>query len=75
MGWGILPQPVVALVLRLRGRALRAIAARGHELVEFRLVLGMTQAVQKGLEFALFFFEAAQGFSAVFVKGAVAARA
>ena len=31
----------------------------GHELVEFRLVLGMTQAVEKRHEFALLFFEAA----------------
>ena len=50
-------------------------AALGHELVEFGLVLGMTQAVEKLFEFALFFFEAAQGFRAVFVKGAVAAGA
>jgi hypothetical protein len=54
---------------------LRTIAALGHELIEFRLVLGVTQTVEKLLEFALFFFEAAQGFRAVFVKGAVAARA
>jgi hypothetical protein len=34
-------------------------AALGHELVEFGLVLGMPQTVEE-LEFALFFFEAAQ---------------
>ena len=59
----------------LRGGALRAAAALGQELVEFGLVLGVTQAVEKRFELALFFFEAAQGFRAVFIKGAVAARA
>ena len=63
---------LVALILRRRG--LWATAALGHELVEFGLVFGMTQAVEKCFELALFLFEAAQGFRAVFVKGAVAAR-
>ena len=58
----------------LRRRALRRPAALGHELVEFGLVFGMTQAVEKRFELALFFFEAAQGFRAIFVKGAVPAR-
>ena len=58
---------------RLRRRALGPPAALGHELIEFGLVLGMTQAVEKILELALFFFSAAQGFRAVFVKGAIAA--
>src|SRR5438445_13710805 len=49
-------------------------AALGHELVEFGLVLGMPEPVEELLEFALFFLEAAQGFRAVLVKGAVAAR-
>src|SRR5260370_20234019 len=49
-------------------------AALGHELVEFGLVLGMPQTVEELFEFALFFLEAAQGLRAVLVKGAVAAR-
>src|SRR6516225_9950305 len=59
--------------LRLRGPRLRP-AVLGHELVEFGLVLGMPQPVEKRLEFALFFFEPAQCFVAVLVKGAIAAR-
>src|SRR5258708_6353104 len=66
--------PAPASILRLRGRALGTAAALGHELVEFGLVLGMPQTVEELLEFALFFFEAAQGLRAVFVKGTVAAR-
>src|SRR5215813_8230721 len=49
-------------------------ATLGHELVKFRLVLGMAQAIEERHEFALLFFETAQGFGAVFVKGAIAAR-
>src|SRR5205807_8957147 len=51
-----------------------AAAAVGHELVELRLVLGLTQAVQKFEEIALLVFEATQGLAAVFVKGGVTAR-
>src|SRR5271166_1801433 len=47
----------------------------GHELVEFSLVLGMPQAVEERLEFALLFFQPPQGLVAVLVKGTVAARA
>jgi hypothetical protein len=32
----------VALALRLRGGTLRSVAALGHELIEFGLVLGVT---------------------------------
>src|SRR3954452_2573499 len=46
----------------------------GHELVELFLVLGVAQAVEEILELDLLFLEAAQGFDAVFVEGAVAAR-
>jgi len=60
--------------LRLRPHIAGAAAALGHELVEFRFILGVPQPVEKFLEFALLFFEAAQSFGAVFVKRAVAAR-
>jgi len=60
--------------LRLRCRALGPATSLGHELVEFRLVLGVPEAVEKLFEFALFFFEATESFPAVLVKGAVAAR-
>src|SRR5271166_6215592 len=46
----------------------------GHELVEFSLVLGMPQAVEERLEFALLFFEPPQRLVAVLVKRTVAAR-
>src|SRR5712691_5666787 len=49
-------------------------AAFAHELVEFRLVLGVAQLVEELHEFALFFFETAQRLGAVLVKGAIAAR-
>src|SRR6202022_253844 len=64
----------------LRSGALRLIGgprlatALGHELIEFDLVLGVPQAVEKRLELALLFLEAAHGLVAVFVKSAVAAR-
>ena len=45
-----------------------------HELVELFLVLGVAQAIEKILEFGLLLLEALQGFHAVFVEGAVAAR-
>src|SRR5205085_239660 len=61
--------------LRLWRRRVVAAAAVGHELVELRLVLGLTQAVQKFEEIALLVFEATQGLAAVFVKSGVTARA
>lgn len=63
-----------ASVLRLRRRVLRATTALGHELVEFGFVLCVTQAVEKFLEFALFFLEPAQCLGTVLVEGTVAAR-
>jgi hypothetical protein len=53
---------------------LRAAAALRHELVEFGLVLGVAQAVEKFLELALLFFQPAQRLGAVLVKCPVAAR-
>jgi multidrug efflux pump subunit AcrB len=68
----------IASALRLTRRRLgwcrRPVASLVHELVELRLVLGLTQAVQKFQEIALLVFEATQGLAAVFVKGGVAAR-
>src|SRR6266849_7349893 len=49
-------------------------AALGHEFVEFRLVLGVAQAVEERLELALLLLEPPQGLVAIFVKGPVAAR-
>src|SRR5271170_5090040 len=60
--------------LRLWRGAFRTAVAVGHEFVEFGLVLGMAQAVEKLHEFALLFFQPAQGLGAVLVKGAVAGR-
>ncbi len=57
--------------LRLRSQAVGRAAVLGHELVEFRLVLGVTQTVEVRDEFALLFFEAAQGVGAVLVKRVV----
>src|SRR5919198_476787 len=51
----------------------RAATALGHELVEFGLVLGVAQAVEKFLEFALLLFQAPQGLSPILVKGPFAA--
>src|SRR5262249_11234339 len=48
--------------------------ALGHELVEFGLVLGVPQAVEKFLELALLLLKATQGFGTIFVKRPVAAR-
>src|SRR6266478_2453008 len=45
-----------------------------HELVELFLVLGVPQPTEEFLEFVLLFLEPPQGFHAVFVEGAVAAR-
>src|SRR3954453_6332337 len=55
-------------------RRRRALAVLRHELVELFLVLGVTQAIKELLEFGLLLFETPQGFHAVLVKGAVAAR-
>src|SRR4051794_30132916 len=65
----------VALSDGLRLRAVGGTAVLRHELVEFRLVFGVTQAVEECDEFVLLFFETAQGFGAVLVKRIVAARA
>src|SRR2546430_9481620 len=62
------------LGLRLWRRRVVGAAAVGHELVELRLVLGLTQAVQKFEEIALLVLEATQGLAAVFVEGGVTAR-
>src|SRR5947207_15883579 len=61
-------------VLRRRRRIARAIAAVGHELVELGLVLGKTQALQKGVELALLVFQPAQRVFSVFIERTVAAR-
>jgi hypothetical protein len=45
----------------------------GHELIEFRLVLGAPQPFQILGEFALFLFQPAQRVGALFVEGPVAA--
>src|SRR5713226_504062 len=52
----------------------RALAALGHELVELGPVLGKAQALEKRDEVALLLFEPPQGFLAIFVERAVAAR-
>src|SRR5580700_7158916 len=52
----------------------RAVAALGHELIEFGSVLGKAKPLQEFLEFALLVFEPAQRFGAVFIEGAVATR-
>src|SRR5580704_3342654 len=57
--------------LRLRCRG--SVPAIGHELVEFSLVLGHAQPLEKLSEFTLFFLEAPQRLAAIFVKGAIAA--
>ena len=53
----------------------RPVAPVGHELIEFRLVLGLAQALQEVAELALLIFEAPQRLGPVFVEGAVAAGA
>src|SRR5215218_1613309 len=65
----------------LRLALLRLVVRRGwtllvlrHELVELFLVLGVTQAVEEIPELDLLFLETLQGFGAVLVEGAVAAR-
>src|SRR5215217_915368 len=61
-------------LLRLVVRRGRTLLVLRHELVELFLVLGVTQAIEEILELDLLFFETLQGFRAVFVEGAVAAR-
>src|SRR3981081_1689890 len=61
------------LRLTVRGRWRRTLAVLRHELVELFLVLGVTQPIEEILELGLLLLEAAQGFHAVFVEGAVAA--
>src|SRR6266851_1731973 len=63
------------LGLAIRGRRRRRAGPMlRHELVELFLVLGVTQAIEEIPELGLLFLEAPQGFHAVFVEGAVAAR-
>src|SRR5579862_6528747 len=54
-------------------RRVEAAAAVGHELVEFRLVLRVTQALEKFEKLALLVFEPAQRLVAIFVERAVSA--
>jgi hypothetical protein len=51
---------------------LRRLGAFIHELVEFRLVLGVTQTLEEGLEGVLFLFQAAQRVGLVGVERGVA---
>jgi len=60
--------------LRLRSGIAGAAGTVGHELVELSLVLCLAQPVEKRLELALLFFQAAQGLGAVFIKCSIAAR-
>src|SRR5512132_384375 len=64
----------LALALRLVVRRGRTLLVLRHELVELFLVLGVTQAVEEIPELDLLFLETLQGFGAVLVEGAVAAR-
>src|SRR2546430_689647 len=65
---------VEASALRLVVRRHRTLLVLRHEGVELFLVLGVAQAVEEIAEFDLLLFETLQGFDAVFVEGAVAAR-
>src|SRR5258708_5990760 len=63
------------LGLTIRGRRRRRAGPMlRHELVELFLVLGVAQAIEEIPDLGLLFLEAPQGFHAVFVEGAVAAR-
>src|SRR6202163_4308902 len=62
------------LALRLIVRRGRTLLVLRHELVELFLVLGVAQAIEEIPEFGLLFLKPPQGFDAVFVEGAVAAR-
>src|SRR5205085_1599523 len=61
------------LGLTVRGRR-RTLFMLCHELVELFLVLGVTQAIEEIAEFALLFFQPPEGFHAVLIERAVAAR-
>src|SRR5882724_5179823 len=58
---------------RRRLGALGRPPALGHELIEFGLVLGLTQAFQEGEKIALLILETAQGLVTVLVEGVIAA--
>ena len=61
-------------LLRRRGRRhVAETAPLGHELVEFRLVLGVAQPFEEFEELALLVLEPAQCLGAVFVERAIAA--
>src|SRR5215467_13332256 len=64
-----------ALLRPRRWRRRGARAPLRHELIELGLVLGHAQAAEELVEFALLLLEPPQGFRAVLVEGAVAARA
>src|SRR5580704_1231340 len=57
----------------LRSLLRRAVAPFRHELIEFRLVLGLAQACQEVPELALLVLQALERIGAVFVEGTVAA--
>jgi hypothetical protein len=57
----------------LRSLLRRAVAPFRHELIEFRLVLGLAQACKEVPELALLVLQALERIGAVFVEGAVAA--
>src|SRR5437764_4693445 len=64
-----------ALRLGLRaGRAGRAAAAVGHELIELGLVLGVAQPLQELLELALLLFEPTQRLGAILIERPIPAR-
>src|ERR1700719_3766223 len=57
----------------LRSLLRRAVAPFRHELIEFRLVLGLAQACQEVPELTLLVLQALERIGAVFVEGTVAA--
>jgi hypothetical protein len=57
----------------LRSLLRRAVAPFRHELIEFRLVLGLAQACQEVPELALLVLQALERIGAVFVEGTIAA--
>src|SRR5271154_3726639 len=63
-----------SVLRRLIVRRRRALPVLGHEGVELFLVLGMSQTAEEITELLLFLLKAPQGFRAVFVEGAIAAR-
>ena len=54
------------------GRRTGAVSPFIHELIEFRLVLGLPQTTKEIPKFVLLFFKAPQGFGPVCVEGLVA---